>query len=128
MKDLSLLFDLILHEGLMKYKKIGSRASLPNRLNEDKTNVRSKKGIVFVTRSKEDLHSSPGVKGYIISSKESVIEDCDTLSHWTPNVFNYGTYTNAHKKYIKGMWNRIDNKLIHLLLILIQKNRLLQKF
>lgn len=102
MKDLTILFDLILHEGLMKYKKIGSRASLPNRLNEDKPNLRSKKGIVFVTRSKEDLHSSPGVKGYIISSKESVIEDCDTLSHWTPNVFNYGTYTNAHRKYIKG--------------------------
>lgn len=102
MKDLTLLFDLILQEGLMKYKKIGSRASLPNRLNEDETNLRNKKGIVFVTRSKEDLHSSSGVKGYIISSKESVIENCETLSHWTPNVFNYGTYTNGHRKYIKG--------------------------
>ena len=102
MKDLTLLFDLILHEGLMKYKKIGSRASLPNRLKEDEINLRNKKGIVFVTRSKEDLHSSPGVKGYIVSSKESVIEDCETLSHWTPNVFNYGTYTNENRKYIKG--------------------------
>lgn len=102
MKDLTLLFDLILHEGLMKYKKIGSRASLPNRLNEDETNLRNKKGVVFVTRSKEDLHSSSGVKGYIITSKESVIEDCESLSHWTPNVFNYGTYTNEHRKYIKG--------------------------
>lgn len=102
MKDLTLLFDLILHEGLMKYKKVGSRASLSNRLNEDETNLWNKKGIVFVTRSKEDLHSSTGVKGYIISSKESVIEDCETLSHWTPNVFNYGTYTNEHRKYIKG--------------------------
>lgn len=102
MKDLSLLFDLILHEGLMKYKKVGSSASLPNRLKDDEINLRNKKGIVFVTRSKEDLHSSSGVKGYIVSSKESIIEDCETLSHWTPNVFNYGTYTNEHRKYIKG--------------------------
>ena len=102
MKDLTLLFDLILHEGLMKYKKVGSHASLPNRLKEEEINLRNKKGIVFVTRSKEDLHSSPGVKGYIVSSKESVIQDCETLSHWTPNVFNYGTYTNEHRKYIKG--------------------------
>ena len=87
MKDLTLLFDLILHEGLMKYKKIGSRASLPNRLNEEETNLRHKKGIIFVTRSKEDLHSSSGVKGYIVSSKETVLEDCESLSHWTPNVF-----------------------------------------
>lgn len=101
-KDLTLLFDLILHEGLMKYKKIGSRASLPNRLNEDETYSRNKKGVVFVTRSKEDLHSSSGVKGYIITSKESVIEDSESLSHWTPNIFNYGTYTNEHRKYIKG--------------------------
>ena len=102
MKDLTLLFDLILHEGLMKYKKIGSRVSLPNRLNEDETNLRDKKGIIFVTRSKEDLHLSSGVKGYIVSSKETVIEDCESLSHWTPNVFNYGTYTNEQRKHIKG--------------------------
>lgn len=102
MKDLTLLFNLILHEGLMKYKKVGSRASLPNRLKEEEINLRNKKGIVFVTRSKEDLNSPSGVKGYIVSSKESVIEDCETLSHWTPNVFNYGTYTNEHRKYIKG--------------------------
>ncbi|MFJ7828424.1 primase C-terminal domain-containing protein [Psychrobacillus sp. NPDC096623] len=102
MKDLGILFDLILHEGLMKYKKVGSNASLPNKLKDDDINFRNKKGIVFVTRSKEDLHSSPGVKGYIVSSKETIIEDYETLSHWTPNVFNYGTYTNEHRKYIKG--------------------------
>ena len=101
MGNLSALFNLILHEGLMEYKKIGSRASL-SRLATKRQEPQSKNGIVFVTRSKEDLLSLHGVKGYIISSKESVLEDGSTLSHWTPNVFNYGLYTNQQRKYIKG--------------------------
>lgn len=102
MGDLSLLFDLVLHDGLMEYKKIGSSTSLLNQLAACRRNSQSKKGSVFVTRSKEDLLSSNGVKGYIVSSKESVVEDYQKLSHWTPNVFNYGTYTNQSRKYIKG--------------------------
>jgi len=101
MGNLSALFNLILHEGMMEYKKIGSRASL-SRLATKRQEPQSKNGIVFVTRSKEDLLSSHGVKGYIITSKESVVEDSNSLSHWTPNVFNYGTYTNQRRNYIKG--------------------------
>ncbi|MGE6489725.1 primase C-terminal domain-containing protein [Paenisporosarcina sp. NPDC076898] len=102
MGDIKLLFDLVLHNGLMEYKKIGSRTSLLNQVAASRRNSQSKKGSVFVTRSKEDLLSSNGVKGYIVSSKESVIEDYQVLSHWTPNVFNYGTYTNQSRKYVKG--------------------------
>lgn len=102
MGNLSALFNLILHEGLMEYKKIGSRASLSRQIALKRQDTQNKNGIVFVTRSKEDLLSPHGVKGYIISSKESVVEDCNLLSHWTPNVFNYGTYTNQRRNYIKG--------------------------
>jgi len=102
MGNLSALFHMVLHEGLMEYKKIGSRASLSQQIETNRQNSINKQGIVFVTRSKEDLLSSHGVKGYIVSSKESVMEDSNLLSHWTPNVFNYGTYTNQLRKYIKG--------------------------
>ena len=86
----------------MEYKKIASSASLPKQDAARKRDSKDKKGIVFVTRFKEDLLSSNGVKGYIISSKESLVEDCNQLSHWTPNVFNYGTYTNPRRNHIKG--------------------------
>lgn len=102
MNDLKSLFDLVLNNGLMEYKKIGSSASLPKQNVARKQNSKDKKGIIFVTRSKEDLFSSNGVKGYILTSKESLGEDYHKISHWTPNVFNYGTYTNQHRKHIKG--------------------------
>jgi len=102
MGDLKILFDLVLHNGLLEYKKIGSSISLFNQLAASRRESKNKKGSIFVTRSKEDLLSSNGVKGYIITSKESVVEDYRKLSHWTPNVFNYGAYTNNRRNYIKG--------------------------
>jgi hypothetical protein len=102
MEDLKSLFDLVLHDGLMEFKKIGSRASLPKQTIVKRESSHNKKGSIFVTRTKEDLHTSSGVKGYILTSKESVFEDSNRLSHWTPNIFNYGTYTNDRRNYIKG--------------------------
>ena len=102
MDDLQSMFDLVLHDGLMEFKKIGSRASLSKQIIVKRESSHNKKGSIFVTRSKEDLHTSSGVKGYILTSKESVVEDGNRLSHWTPNVFNYGTYTNHRRNYIKG--------------------------
>ena len=102
MDDLQSMFDLVLHDGLMEFKKIGSRASLSKQIIVKRESSLNKKGSIFVTRSKEDLHTSSGVKGYILTSKESVVEDGNQLSHWTPNVFNYGTYTNHRRNYIKG--------------------------
>jgi hypothetical protein len=102
MEDLKSLFDIVLHDGLMELKKIGSRASLPKQTIVKRESSHNKKGSIFVTRTKEDLHTSSGVKGYILTSKESVFEDSNQLSHWTPNIFNYGTYTNDRRNYIKG--------------------------
>lgn len=42
------------------------------------------------------------MKGYVITSLESLTEDMDALSHWSPNVFNYLTYTDDQRRYIKG--------------------------
>ncbi|WP_394189557.1 primase C-terminal domain-containing protein [Paenisporosarcina quisquiliarum] len=102
MEDLKSLFDLVLHDGLMELKKIGSRASLLKQTLVKRESSHNKKGSIFVTRTKGDLHTSSGVKGYILTSKESLIEDSNQLSHWTPNIFNYGSYTNNRRNYIKG--------------------------
>ena len=96
------IFDMILHEGIFSYKKANSKAALPQLIKDRKTETHQKKGAVFVTRLKEHLSTPLGVKGYIISSKETLLEDYEKLSHWTPNVFNYGTYTNNRRDYIKG--------------------------
>jgi hypothetical protein len=92
----------ILHEGLTTYKKRGSSAALPLQVKALKQEKGNKKGALFVTRSKRDLSTDQGVKGYVVTSKESLIENAPDLTHWTPNVFNYGTYTNSQRKFIKG--------------------------
>ncbi|QBP43206.1 primase C-terminal domain-containing protein [Paenisporosarcina antarctica] len=102
MQEIQHIFDMVLHEGIYTYKRIGSAAALPQLIKTTKRDEDHKKGSLFVTRVKEDLSTSHGVKGYIISSKETLLEDYQRVSHWTPNVFNYGTYTNQRRTYIKG--------------------------
>jgi len=96
------IFDMILHEGIIAFKKANSKAALPLLIKARKIEMHKKNGAVFVTRLKENLSTPLGVKGYIISTKETLLEDYEKLSHWTPNVFNYGTYTNNRRDYIKG--------------------------
>ena len=47
-----------------------------------------KSGAVFVCWSKDLLRAAQGV---VMTSQEAVL-DADGASHWTPNVFRYGTY------------------------------------
>lgn len=92
----------ILKDGVYTYKHKNSKASLPLKTNVTKVEGKTKKGAIPVVRSKEDLTTPDGVKGYIITSLESLNEDIDALSHWSPNVFNYLTYTDDQRRYING--------------------------
>ncbi|WP_236015370.1 primase C-terminal domain-containing protein [Planococcus soli] len=96
------IFNLLLHEGINTFKKIGSAASLPQLINDQKETQRHKKGAISVTRSKEDLSTPGGVRGYVITSKETLLEDSVELSHWTPNVHNYLGYSDTQKRHLKG--------------------------
>lgn len=96
------IFHSILHEGIFEYKKIRSAASLPQLINNQKETQRHKKGAISVTRSKEDLSTPGGVKGYVITSKETLLEDFFELSHWTPNVHNYLGYSDDERLHLKG--------------------------
>ena len=101
MHMLQQLFDVLLPKGLLTYKKVGSNASLPNRLAAEKNERENRQGVLFVVRDK--AHFANGhVKGYIITSKESLLANVDALTHFTPNVYRYGTYSDEKRQFIKG--------------------------
>lgn len=99
------LFDVLLHQGITKYRPIGSKASLPKQVEASKQDKRSKKGAIFAVRKKDDF-TDHGVKGYIITSKETLLEDAAQLTHFTPNVYRTYTYKDAERRYIRGFEER----------------------
>lgn len=103
--DMAVVFDTLLHRGITKYRKVSSKAALPRKVEEDKKDQLSKKGAVFVVRQKEDF-TDQGVKGYIVTSKETLLEDMDQLSHFTPNVYRKYTYKDEARRYITGFEER----------------------
>lgn len=85
---------------LYLYKRKNSKASFRNLVRYDSyMQDNYKTGVVFVSRSKEDLTEG---KGYIVTSYEALSAKYQELSHWTPNTFRGGTYYDFNKQYIKG--------------------------
>ena len=79
-------YNTILHNGITTYKTVGSSAYLPERLAAEKADRQYKQGAVFVVRSKSDFTSN-GVKGYIVTSKETLLEDaCSSYSFHTKHL------------------------------------------
>lgn len=99
--QLNNLFDTILHNGINTYKRKGSKVSLPLRIEKEKEERQHKQGAIFVVRSKEDF-TLTGVKGYIVTSKETLLEDVSSLSHFTPNVYRTFGYADEQRRYIIG--------------------------
>ena len=87
--------DLILHQGLRETK-----AQHSNVLRLEKTipGKQNKHGAIAMYRSKAQMSKSWGT---IYTSKEAVYDNYTNSTHWTPNVFNYLTYTDATKHYVK---------------------------
>ncbi|KGL46309.1 hypothetical protein EP56_01580 [Listeriaceae bacterium FSL A5-0209] len=101
--------DLVTHNGITVHKKRNSTFSLRYlqlASGEDASST-NRKGVHFVVARKADLYTNYGVKGYIATSKETLISDAQTLTHWTPNTYRYGEYANNDRTHIKG--HREDN-------------------
>lgn len=94
--------ELIVQSGIEKFKKVGSAASLPQLHLAKKKSSNQKKGAICLVRSKEDLSTPAGVKGYVVTSLETLLEDFSCISHWNPNVYNYLRYVDSRKTCIKG--------------------------
>lgn len=103
--NLKQVYDVLLHEGLTTYKTKHSHASLPKRVEAAKIDARQKKGAVFVVRSKTDFQST-GVKGYIVTSKETLLEDAPGLTHFTPNVYRQYGYVDEARRMVRGFEER----------------------
>lgn len=88
--------DLILHQGLREHK---ARHSNVLKLEKSVPGKQNKHGAIAMYRSKAQMAKSWGT---IYTSKEAVYDNYATSTHWTPNVFNYLTYTDAAKHYVKG--------------------------
>ena len=43
-----------------------------------------------------------GGRGVVLTSEEAIHENQDTFTHWTPNVYRYGTYADENRSYTKG--------------------------
>lgn len=99
------VIDALLHHGIATYKKKNSGATLPQQAAATKAEKRFKQGAIFAVRSKQHF-TAAGVKGYIITSKETLLEDAHTLTHFTPNVYRQYTYTDASRRYICGFDER----------------------
>lgn len=102
MADVRKAIELIVHTGIDTFKKIGSTASLPQVHNAVKNNANKKKGALCLVRSKEDLSTPCGVKGYVVTSLETLLEDFTFVSHWNPNVLNYLRYSDKTRRFVKG--------------------------
>ena len=95
------VYNTILHEGLTTYKTKYSKATLPARIQAEKADRQNKKGAIFVVRSKSDFTSN-GVKGYIVTSKETLLEDAAGLTHFTPNIYRQYNYSDEKRRMIRG--------------------------
>ncbi|MGG5319184.1 primase C-terminal domain-containing protein [Enterococcus sp. AZ072] len=86
------MVTMVLNDGLRIYKYKNSKIKPAGTAEENK-------GAVFGYRSKE--HMIQG-RGMVITSEEAAIENGDQLTHWTPNVYRFGTYADKSRQFTKG--------------------------
>lgn len=87
------IINHILHDGLLKYKYKHSKIRpIDQRPGEAK-------GAIFAYRSKEKMIAS---RGLVLTSEEALQENQNNFTHWTPNVFRYGTYADKARQFTKG--------------------------
>ncbi|MBO0441518.1 primase C-terminal domain-containing protein [Candidatus Enterococcus ikei] len=91
--QVSEIVSLVLKNGIRKYKFKNSKVRPFNQQPE------GNKGAVFGFRSKENMITSRGV---VLTSEEALAENEDCFTHWTPNVYSYGTYADPNKTIVKG--------------------------
>ncbi|ECB9830364.1 plasmid replication protein [Listeria monocytogenes] len=100
----SAVISSVVKEGITAFRKKNSRGvlSVQNHFAELEAKNGHKKGVQFVVRQKEDLQRTKGVRGFIVTSQEALIQEVNKISHWTPNIYRYGTYSDDQRKFVKG--------------------------
>lgn len=87
------IYNLILKSGLRTYKCKNSQLKPKNSPEE------TSKGSIFGYRSKTDMIHATGV---VLTSLEAVLENQDRFTHWTPNIYRYGAYSDKNRRITRG--------------------------
>ncbi|MBC2233066.1 primase C-terminal domain-containing protein [Listeria seeligeri] len=100
----SAVINTVVKEGITAFRKRNSDGvlSVQKHFTEMEAKHGHRKGVQFVVRKKEDLQRSKGVYGFIVTSQEALIQEVNKISHWTPNVFRWGAYSDGRRKFLKG--------------------------
>lgn len=56
-------------------------------------------GAVFAVRKKEHF-TAQGVKGYIITTKQTLMDHAEKITHFTPNIYRKFSYTDRTRQFI----------------------------
>lgn len=89
---LSSLISVVLKNGLRNFKYKNSKLKPAG-------TAEGNKGAIFGYRSKDLMIQGRGI---VLTSEESLAENEDQLTHWTPNVFRYGTYSDKSRQFVQG--------------------------
>lgn len=89
--DIQKIHQMILKDGLRNFKFKNSKHS--------NTPSEEQKGSIFGYRNKKNMI---GGRGIVLTSLEAVEENQESFTHWTPNVYRYGTYTQIKPRITQG--------------------------
>ena len=98
---LTRIINLLFHEGLRTHNPKASKAPILAQLQAIENDKRHKKGAIYGMRDKSHF-TEQGVKGFIMTSMETVLEKVHELTHFTPNIYRSYGYADGKRKYIKG--------------------------
>lgn len=113
--QLETIYHLILKNGIRNYKFKNSQ--LRPKTSPEEEN----KGSIFGYRSKDDMVHATGV---VLTSLEAILENRDRFTHWTPNVYRYGAYSDKNDELHEDTMKRILDKLTPFTLTLILLHQL----
>ncbi|HEM3611806.1 TPA: primase C-terminal domain-containing protein [Streptococcus suis] len=91
--NLNNVYRLILKEGLRNYKFRNSHLKPVPSAEE------GKRGAIFAYRSKANMIKA---RGLVLTSIEAISENQDSFTHWTPNVYRYGSYSDSKRQITRG--------------------------
>ena len=87
------IIELVLKSGIRRYKFKNSK------VRPFDYKAEGAKGAVFGFRTKKNMISSRGI---VLTSEEALAENEDCFTHWTPNVYSYGSYADNGRTIVKG--------------------------
>lgn len=91
--NLNNIYSIILQDGLRQTKFKNSHLQSVSSADE------GKRGSIFAYRSKANMIKAHGL---VLTSIEALLENQDSFTHWTPNVYRYGSYSDTKRQVTRG--------------------------